>query len=579
MRPMSSHTARPSARRPARPSLPDRTRGDLCPGVLRPWPAADGALVRLRLVGGRLPGRALRDLVGVARSVRRRRRPPHRPGQPPAPRPAESAGGSPPRSSRRSRRPGCCPRASHELVRNIMVVAADRAGRRPGRPATPGRASWTGCCARTRPGGPARAVPVRARRRPRRPGGPEPATSGLVAVSDTTAQLRIGSKQLGTRPAPARRAARPDRARPRLPRRPRHRPGRGLARRRAGRGAGTRPPADARVRASGPAAVRRGAGVASTSPRRTDVRHRWLAGRSLRRHRPWSSPRGGASWCRAAADERRAGSASAPLRVRRRRAPTSTPSRSRRSGARPTSRNVPADAEKVAVRMVHGSGQVDLADDLVDPPRTGRGRPRRAAGRRADPHRRADGRHGRHPGRLPAGNEVLCFLQRRPGAWSRAAAWGTTRSAAAVSLWEPRLEGAVVAIGNAPTALFHLLEMLIADGGPRPAAIVGMPGRVRRRGRVEGRPGVARRDHGIDLPYVTVRGRRGGSAMAVVGRERARAGGRNDAGRLLRRRGRARRPRADHPQGRAADRRRRRRRLPLPASARQSNARSDRRAT
>ncbi|WP_300600958.1 precorrin-8X methylmutase, partial [uncultured Nocardioides sp.] len=93
-----------------------------------------------------------------------------------------------------------------------------------------------------------------------------------------------------------------------------------------------------------------------------------------------------------------------------------------------------------------------------------------------------------------------------------AAQWGTTRTAAAVSLWEPVLEGAVVAIGNAPTALFHLLEMLV-DGGPRPAAIVGCP--VGFIGAAESKQALAdlRRDHGIDVPFVTVRGRRGGSAM------------------------------------------------------------------
>ncbi|MGB0191535.1 MAG: precorrin-8X methylmutase, partial [Nocardioides sp.] len=113
--------------------------------------------------------------------------------------------------------------------------------------------------------------------------------------------------------------------------------------------------------------------------------------------------------------------------------------------------------------------------------------------------------------RLPRGNEVRCDLTdpRVPGL---AAQWGTTRTAAAVSLWEPVLEGAVVAIGNAPTALFHLLEMLV-DGGPRPAAIVGCP--VGFIGAAESKQALAdlRRDHGIDVPFVTVRGRRGGSAM------------------------------------------------------------------
>jgi precorrin-8X/cobalt-precorrin-8 methylmutase len=91
--------------------------------------------------------------------------------------------------------------------------------------------------------------------------------------------------------------------------------------------------------------------------------------------------------------------------------------------------------------------------------------------------------------------------------------WKTTRTAAAVSLWTPYLDGAVVAIGNAPTALFHLLEMLV-DGGPRPAAIIGCP--VGFIGAAESKDALARlaADHGIDVPFVTVRGRRGGSAMA-----------------------------------------------------------------
>jgi precorrin-8X/cobalt-precorrin-8 methylmutase len=90
--------------------------------------------------------------------------------------------------------------------------------------------------------------------------------------------------------------------------------------------------------------------------------------------------------------------------------------------------------------------------------------------------------------------------------------WDTTRTAAAVSLWEPVLEGAVVAIGNAPTALFHLLEMLI-DGAPRPAAIVGCP--VGFIGAAESKQALISlgRDYDIDVPYVTIRGRRGGSAI------------------------------------------------------------------
>jgi precorrin-8X/cobalt-precorrin-8 methylmutase len=173
---------------------------------------------------------------------------------------------------------------------------------------------------------------------------------------------------------------------------------------------------------------------------------------------------------------------------------------------------VSPDAEQLVVRMIHGSGQVDLVEDLVVHPRLV------ASARTA----LADGAPilcdarmvamGITAGRLPAGNDVICFLtdERVP---ALAAGWGTTRTAAAVSLWEPHLEGAVVAIGNAPTALFHLLEMLIA-GAPRPAAIIGCP--VGFIGAAESKDALASfaGGRGIDIPFVTVRGRRGGSAMA-----------------------------------------------------------------
>jgi precorrin-8X/cobalt-precorrin-8 methylmutase len=175
-------------------------------------------------------------------------------------------------------------------------------------------------------------------------------------------------------------------------------------------------------------------------------------------------------------------------------------------------RGVPADAEKIAVRMIHGSGQVDLVEDLVIHPRLASvGRAALAAGAPILTDARMVAM-GITAGRLPADNEVRCLLtdERVP---ALAQAWGTTRTAAAVSLWEPHLEGAVVAIGNAPTALFHLMEML-ADGAPRPAAIVGCP--VGFIGAAESKQALASLagTHGIDVPFVTVRGRRGGSAMA-----------------------------------------------------------------
>ena len=173
---------------------------------------------------------------------------------------------------------------------------------------------------------------------------------------------------------------------------------------------------------------------------------------------------------------------------------------------------VPADAEKVAVRMIHGSGQTDLTDDLaIHPGLASAGRAALATGVPI----LCDARMvamGITAGRLPADNDVLCFLT-DPAVPDLAREWSTTRTAAAVSLWEPHLEGAVVAIGNAPTALFHLLEMLIA-GAPRPAAIVGCPvGFIGARESKDALVALAD-DHGIDVPYATVRGRRGGSAMA-----------------------------------------------------------------
>jgi precorrin-8X/cobalt-precorrin-8 methylmutase len=172
---------------------------------------------------------------------------------------------------------------------------------------------------------------------------------------------------------------------------------------------------------------------------------------------------------------------------------------------------VPGDAERLAVRMIHGSGQVDLARDLVIHPRmvaAARGALEAGAPILCDATMVAT---GVTRSRLPRDNEVLCLLSdpRVPGL---AREWGTTRTAAAVSLWEPLLDGAVVAIGNAPTALFHLLEMVL-DGAPLPAAIVGCP--VGFIGAAESKQALVdlASEHGVDIPYVTVRGRRGGSAM------------------------------------------------------------------
>ena len=123
--------------------------------------------------------------------------------------------------------------------------------------------------------------------------------------------------------------------------------------------------------------------------------------------------------------------------------------------------------------MVHGTGQPDVVSDLVIHPElvtAARSALQAGAPILCDAYMVATGITA---GRLPAANDVHCFL-RDPSVPALAQQWNTTRTAAAVSLWEPHLDGAVVAIGNAPTALFHLLEMLL-DGAPRPAAIVGCP--------------------------------------------------------------------------------------------------------
>jgi precorrin-8X/cobalt-precorrin-8 methylmutase len=112
--------------------------------------------------------------------------------------------------------------------------------------------------------------------------------------------------------------------------------------------------------------------------------------------------------------------------------------------------------------------------------------------------------------RLPRQNEILCLLN-DPRVAGLAAELGTTRSAAAVDLWQDRLAGAVVVIGNAPTALFHLLER-IGEGGPRPAAILGFP--VGFVGAAESKDALAENPFGI--PFLTLRGRLGGSAIAAA---------------------------------------------------------------
>ncbi|MBA3529530.1 MAG: precorrin-8X methylmutase [Propionibacteriaceae bacterium] len=170
---------------------------------------------------------------------------------------------------------------------------------------------------------------------------------------------------------------------------------------------------------------------------------------------------------------------------------------------------LPDAAQTVAVRMIHASGDIALSQVLDFHARVvgaARAALRDGAPIFTDAQMVAAGITRT---RLPAGNDVICCL-RDPQVPELARDWQTTRSAAAVSLWGPRLEGAVVAIGNAPTALFHLLELIHA-GGPRPAAIIGIP--VGFVGAAESKEALA--DNPWDLPYLVVHGRRGGSAMAA----------------------------------------------------------------
>jgi precorrin-8X/cobalt-precorrin-8 methylmutase len=167
-----------------------------------------------------------------------------------------------------------------------------------------------------------------------------------------------------------------------------------------------------------------------------------------------------------------------------------------------------ADEAEIAVRMIHACGLVEAAQHIEF------GHGLVVAARSALAHGApilCDAEmvaHGITRTRLPANNDVVCTL-RDPGVHALAERLGTTRSAAALELWGHQLGGAVVAIGNAPTALFRLLEML-ASGAPRPAAILGIP--VGFVGAAESKDVLA----SGNLPYLVVRGRMGGSAMAAA---------------------------------------------------------------
>jgi precorrin-8X/cobalt-precorrin-8 methylmutase len=172
--------------------------------------------------------------------------------------------------------------------------------------------------------------------------------------------------------------------------------------------------------------------------------------------------------------------------------------------------HLPPDIVGIAVRLIHACGMIDIVEDLAFTPdlavralsALGNGAPILCDS--------AMVAAGIMRARLPARNEIVCTLDdaRVP---ELARALKTTRSAAAVELWGERLAGAVVAIGNAPTALFHLLERL-TQGGPRPAVILALP--VGFVGAAESKQALI--DARFDVPFLTLKGRRGGSALAAA---------------------------------------------------------------
>jgi precorrin-8X/cobalt-precorrin-8 methylmutase len=171
---------------------------------------------------------------------------------------------------------------------------------------------------------------------------------------------------------------------------------------------------------------------------------------------------------------------------------------------------LPADVSRVAVRMIHACGMVDLVGDIgYSPNVVADARAALLAGAPilCDATMVAAGVTRK---RLPADNEVLCTLGDKRVS-HLAARLETTRSAAAVELWRDHLEGSVVAIGNAPTSLFRLLEMIDA-GAPKPAAVLGIP--VGFIGAAESKDALAANELGLE--YLVVRGRRGGSAITAA---------------------------------------------------------------
>lgn len=168
---------------------------------------------------------------------------------------------------------------------------------------------------------------------------------------------------------------------------------------------------------------------------------------------------------------------------------------------------LPADVSQVAVRMIHAAGQTDLPEHLAfSPGVVGACRAALRAGAPilCDSQMVAS---GVIRSRLPAGNDVICHMG-ESALTDLARERGTTKAAAAIELWLPRLEGAVVAIGNAPTALFRLLEV-VRDTGILPAGVIGIP--VGFVGAAESKQAAADNPYGLE--YLVLHGRRGGSAI------------------------------------------------------------------
>ncbi|AER69073.1 precorrin-8X methylmutase [Corynebacterium pseudotuberculosis] len=176
--------------------------------------------------------------------------------------------------------------------------------------------------------------------------------------------------------------------------------------------------------------------------------------------------------------------------------------------------NFDPDQAQVAVRMIHAAGEVDLAEDIefsANLVPAARSALKAGAPIFTDVNMVKSGITRK---RLPANNDVICLLtdKRIP---DLAARLGTTRSAAAVELWAERLDGAIVAIGNAPTALFHLMNWLAEDPTrPRPAAIIGIP--VGFVGAAESKAALSNVAADLGTEFVTVHGRRGGSAITCA---------------------------------------------------------------